>query len=100
MKPTMASNPVILITGANSGLGFETVKSLYKSTTAYTIFLGGRNIDKANAAAEEARTEFPWSASIISTVEIDIEDHESIFRAFEHVTTQHGRLDVLINNAG
>jgi NADP-dependent 3-hydroxy acid dehydrogenase YdfG len=58
-KTTMASDPVILITGANTGLGFETVKSLCQSPKAYTILLGGRSIDKANAAAKEAQIEFP-----------------------------------------
>jgi NAD(P)-dependent dehydrogenase (short-subunit alcohol dehydrogenase family) len=96
----MASNPVILITGANTGLGFETVKSLCQSPKAYTILLGGRSIDKANAAAKETQAEFPKSPSVITTVQVDIEDDNSISQAFEHVAIQYGRLDVLINNAG
>jgi len=96
----MASNPVILITGANTGLGFETVRSLCQSTKPYTILLGGRSIEKANAAAKEAQTEFPKSPSVIKTVQVDIEDDDSISQAFEHVEKEYGRVDVLINNAG
>ncbi|TVY81278.1 Short-chain dehydrogenase/reductase tropE, partial [Lachnellula suecica] len=96
----MSSNTIIFITGANTGLGFEVVKSLCQSSTAYTILLGGRDLSKANAAAEAARTEFPSSASVIKTVQIDIEDDASITNAYEHISSTYGRLDVLINNAG
>jgi NAD(P)-dependent dehydrogenase (short-subunit alcohol dehydrogenase family) len=96
----MASNPVILITGANTGLGFETVKALCQSPTAYIILLGGRSLEKANAAVQKAQTQFPLSASVIKAVQVDIEDDNSITQAFEHIAGQYGRLDVLINNAG
>jgi NADP-dependent 3-hydroxy acid dehydrogenase YdfG len=99
-KTTMSSNPIILITGANTGLGFETVKSLCQSPKAYTILLGGRSIEKANAAAERAQKEFPKSASIIKIVQVDIEDDDSISQAFEHVASQYGQVDILVNNAG
>ncbi|KAF4633507.1 hypothetical protein G7Y89_g4612 [Cudoniella acicularis] len=96
----MSSNPVILITGANTGLGFETVRSLCQSPKAYTIIIGGRSIDKANAAAKKAQTEFPESPSVLKTVQVDIEDDKSITQAFEYVSTEYGRVDVLVNNAG
>jgi NADP-dependent 3-hydroxy acid dehydrogenase YdfG len=96
----MASNTIILITGANTGLGFETVRTLCQSSKAYIILLGGRSIDKANAAAKEAQAEFPSSPSTIKTVQIDIEDDYSISQAFDHVFRTYGKLDILLNNAG
>ncbi len=96
----MTSNPIVLITGANTGIGFETVKALYQSSKAYTILLGGRNLEKANAAAQETQTLFPHCPSIIKTIQVDVEDDNSISRAFDHVTNEYGRLDVLVNNAG
>jgi NADP-dependent 3-hydroxy acid dehydrogenase YdfG len=96
----MASNPIVLITGANTGLGYETIRSLLQSSKTYTILLGGRSLDKANAAAKELQAEFAQSSSVIKTVQVDIEDDESIAKAYEHVASDYGRVDILINNAG
>lgn len=96
----MSSNPVVLITGANTGLGFETIKALWQSPKAYTILLGGRSLEKANAAAKKAQREFSESASVVTAVQVDIEDDNSISQLFKHVEKQYGRLDILINNAG
>lgn len=96
----MAPNPIILITGANTGLGFQTVRSLCQSSKAYIILLGGRNLEKANAAVKEVQEEFPQTSNTIVPVQVDIEDDDSIAKAFTLVSNQYGRLDVLINNAG
>lgn len=40
----MASNPIILIIGANMSLVFETAKALCQSTKGYTILFGGRSL--------------------------------------------------------
>lgn len=96
----MDTKPVLLITGANAGLGYETVRSLCQSSQAYTILLGGRSFDKATAAAKKAQEEFPQTSSVIKTIQVDIEDDESISRSYEHVSKEDCRLDVLVNNAG
>jgi NAD(P)-dependent dehydrogenase (short-subunit alcohol dehydrogenase family) len=96
----MSSNPILFITGGNTGLGFETIRSLCQSKKGYTILLGGRSIDKANTAAKAAQTEFPQSLSTIATIQIDIEDDVSISKAFDQIASRYGRLDILVNNAG
>lgn len=96
----MATETIVLITGGNTGLGFETVKALFRSKQTYTVLLGGRSIDKANAAVKAIKSEFPESPSNVTAIQIDIEDDDSISRALDNVTKSHGRVDVLINNAG
>lgn len=96
----MSNSPITLITGANTGIGFETIKALLGSPNTYTILLGGRSIQKAEDAVQLAKTQFPNSTSTLSAIQIDIEDDASISKAFEEVSAKYGRLDVLINNAG
>lgn len=96
----MSSNPIVMITGANSGLGFETVKALCQSSKAYTILLGGRSLEKANAAVQTAQRDFPTSPSVLTAVQVDVESDNSISQVFEYVAKQFGRVDILINNAG
>ncbi|OBT64157.1 hypothetical protein VE03_06251 [Pseudogymnoascus sp. 23342-1-I1] len=96
----MTSNPIILITGANTGIGFETIKALLGSPNTYTILLGGRSFQKAQDAVQVAKEQFPNSQSILSAIQVDIEDDASILKAFDEASAKHGRVDVLINNAG
>ncbi|KAJ4128311.1 hypothetical protein NW754_002303 [Fusarium falciforme] len=96
----MDGKKIVLITGANTGLGYEIVRALAGSDKAYEILLGGRSIEKAQSAAESARAEFPNSQSSIRPVQIDIEDDKSIDALFNEVKGNYGKLDALINNAG
>lgn len=91
---------VILITGANTGIGFEIVKSLCSSDQAYNIILGGRSLSKAQDAVSTAQKEFSSSQSKLYPVQIDIEHDDSIKRAFKEVQSNFGKLDALVNNAG
>lgn len=90
----------LLITGGNTGLGFEIIKALCSSDEVYQILLGGRSLQKADDAAKKALTEFPETRSRIQAVQIDIEDDQSIEALYQQVRSEHGHLDILINNAG
>ena len=96
----MASPITVFITGANTGLGLYTVKALYRSTVAYNVLLGARDLNKATAAIDEVKREYPDSASNIEPIQIDLEDDTSITQAYEAISKKHDKIDVLLNNAG
>ncbi|KID74198.1 Short-chain dehydrogenase/reductase tropE [Metarhizium brunneum] len=91
---------IILVTGANTGLGLEIVKALCGSIAQYEILLGGRSLDKAKAAVSEIVTSFPSASGRVTAIQVDVEDDDSIAAAFDTVKNKYGRLDVLVNNAG
>lgn len=91
---------IILITGANTGLGFEIVRALCSSAEQYQILLGGRSVERAEEAVKKALEEHPKTQSGIEAVQIDIDDDKSMDSLFQQVQSKYGRLDVLINNAG
>jgi len=97
----MSTTPLlVLITGANTGIGYETAKALYQSPITYKILLTGRSLQKAEAAAKKIESEIGQSPSTISTLQLDITDDKSIEAAVQKVTSDFGGLDILINNAG
>src|SRR6266404_3118525 len=90
---------IALVTGANKGIGFETVRQLARE--GFRVFLGARNQESGNAAAEKLNQE-TRNARIgnVSFLQIDIADPKSIKRAAEEFSKQSDRLDALVNNAG
>ncbi|KAF2844632.1 NAD(P)-binding protein [Plenodomus tracheiphilus IPT5] len=96
----MSSKEVVLVTGANTGLGYQIVRALCGSEKRYDVLIGSRSLSKADQAIDELRKEFPDSSSTLQPIQVDVESDESINSAFEQVKQQHGKLDALINNAG
>ncbi|KAL7764000.1 hypothetical protein ACKLNR_005145 [Fusarium oxysporum f. sp. zingiberi] len=94
----MDGRKLVLVTGANTGLGFQIVKAICSSDTEYEVLVGGRSIQKAEQAITSLKEQFP--SSHLHAIQVDIEDDASIVSAFEHVKTKYGKLDALINNAG
>ncbi|KAJ4337903.1 hypothetical protein N0V95_008198 [Ascochyta clinopodiicola] len=96
----MSEKHTVLITGGNTGIGYETVKALYASPDAYTILMGSRTLSKAQTAIETLRAEISDSKSDIIPIQLDIEDDQSILDAYEEVKSKYSKIDTLINNAG
>ncbi|KAH7192942.1 uncharacterized protein B0J16DRAFT_361247 [Fusarium flagelliforme] len=97
----MAENKeIVLITGGNTGIGFETVKALFRSSKTYHILLGSRDTGKGDKAVAELEEEFPNAKSSVDVVQIDIVEDQGISHLFETVKSKFGRIDILINNAG
>lgn len=95
-----ASPRVTFITGANTGLGFEILKSLCRSQRPYTVYAGSRDIPKGEAALEELKKEYPSTHSTFIPIQVDLESDESIEKAVNTVADKEKRIDVLVNNGG
>ncbi|KAF2113384.1 hypothetical protein BDV96DRAFT_496435 [Lophiotrema nucula] len=96
----MASKGIVLITGANTGIGYQTVKALASSSKTYTVLLGTRSLEKGKDAIEQLKSEVPDTKSEIVPIQIDIMDDASIEKCHKEVESKYGRVDALINNAG
>ncbi|KAL0471372.1 hypothetical protein QR685DRAFT_542700 [Neurospora intermedia] len=103
--PRMNNETYTTRAGANQGIGYETAKNLVHSSADYHVILGSRDISKGEAAAQtllqaEAGDSVKATKGTASSVPLDVTDETSIAAAVEHVATDFGRLDVLVNNAG
>jgi NAD(P)-dependent dehydrogenase (short-subunit alcohol dehydrogenase family) len=96
----MAETSIVLITGGNTGIGYETVKALYASPQAHTILMGSRSLEKAKEAISTLQGEVTETKSEVVSIQIDIEDDSSIENAFKEVESKYGHIDALVNNAG
>ncbi|KAK2728970.1 short-chain dehydrogenase [Colletotrichum kahawae] len=91
---------VVLVTGGNTGLGFEVVKALYTSPLSYQIIIGCRTVAKGKSAIASLTHQAPESTSHLSIVQLDISQDSSIKNAVQDIESRFGHLDVLVNNAG
>ena len=87
---------VTVITGANSGIGFETAKE-FASKGAQTI-LACRNMEKAQAALARIQAEIPDAKAEI--MQLDLASLASVRRFADTFQSKTDRLDILANNAG
>ena len=85
-----------IVTGANSGLGFETARAL--AAKGCTVVLACRNPDKAEAAKARIQTESPHAA--LQCMALDLGSLASVRAFAQAYARNHTRLDLLINNAG
>ena len=85
---------IVLITGANKGIGFATARLL--GSRGMTVLIGSRDAGRGQAAVGSLR-----EAGIDArAVTLDVTDEASIENAASWVAAEFGHLDVLVNNAG
>ncbi|KAJ4264440.1 hypothetical protein NW762_005640 [Fusarium torreyae] len=92
------SGKVILVTGGNTGLGFEAISQLSKHKPKH-IYLAARSEEKANEAINKIREMNP-DAAPITFLQLDLGSFTSIKAAAASFESMSERLDILINNAG
>jgi NAD(P)-dependent dehydrogenase (short-subunit alcohol dehydrogenase family) len=94
-SPVAVEPRVALVTGANRGLGLAIARGLARQ--GLHVVLAARQAAAAEGAraqlADEGLPDTSWQ-------QLDVTDSASVFRAFAETQRAHGRLDVLVNNAG
>jgi NAD(P)-dependent dehydrogenase (short-subunit alcohol dehydrogenase family) len=79
---------VALVTGASSGIGFETAKLLLQDN--FKVYVAARRVEKMEQLVELGAV----------PIAMDLTFDETIIKAIDQITSECGKLDVLINNAG
>lgn len=87
---------VAVITGANTGLGYETAAAL--AARGAHVVLAVRNLDKGKDAAALISRRNPGAS--VALQELDLTSLDSIRSAAEQLRADHDRIDLLVNNAG
>ncbi|MBQ2945695.1 MAG: SDR family NAD(P)-dependent oxidoreductase [Clostridia bacterium] len=82
------ANRVCIVTGASSGIGFETAMLLAKN--GEKVYAAARRLDKMEPLKEFG----------VITVETDVTKEKELFALISRAFSENGRIDVLINNAG
>ncbi|OBH83440.1 SDR family NAD(P)-dependent oxidoreductase [Mycobacterium scrofulaceum] len=87
---------VAVITGANTGLGYETAAAL--ADHGARVVLAVRNLDKGKDAAARITAASPHADVVLQ--ELDLTSLDSVRAAAEQLKADYDRIDLLINNAG
>ncbi|HCB75692.1 MAG TPA: oxidoreductase [Sphingomonas bacterium] len=90
---------IALVTGASSGFGRMIATDLARA--GHTVYASMRATRGRNAATvAELASLARWEAIDLRAIELDVQDEASVLAAVEAITAEHGRIDVLVHNAG
>ncbi len=84
----------VLITGSNSGIGRST--AILLAAQGYEVYAAMRDLDKATKLLDGAAA----ANTQVKPIVLDVNDDASVRDAVASIETDHGPLDILINNAG
>ncbi|NOW96454.1 SDR family NAD(P)-dependent oxidoreductase [Mucilaginibacter sp. SG564] len=90
-QTSSANKLVALVTGANQGVGNEIAKAL--AANRYNVYVGSRKLDNGEKAAAEI-------GENAKAIQLDVTRQQTINEAVVRIEDEHGRLDLLVNNAG
>ncbi|GGD77215.1 SDR family NAD(P)-dependent oxidoreductase [Croceicoccus mobilis] len=85
---------IALVTGANKGIGLEIARQLAQA--GVFVLMGARDAARGKAAADELL----YSGLNVASIQIAVDERESVASAISEIKADHGRLDILVNNAG
>ncbi|KAL8689738.1 MAG: hypothetical protein Q9218_004652 [Villophora microphyllina] len=89
---------IVLITGANSGVGYAASKVLTSASPDFHVIMAGRSIEKVQKALSEIQS--TGIKGTLTPLQLDVTDEDSVLKAADYVSETFGHLDALVNNAG
>jgi NAD(P)-dependent dehydrogenase (short-subunit alcohol dehydrogenase family) len=92
------ANKTIIITGANSGLGYEATKAF--ATKGATVIMACRSIERGQQAATDIRNNVDMASGDLTVRQCDLASLESIKSFAAAVSREYDSIDILSNNAG
>ncbi|MBT8115581.1 MAG: SDR family NAD(P)-dependent oxidoreductase [Arenicella sp.] len=90
----------ILVTGANKGIGLAVVKAILSEQQQFRVLLGSRDLERGEAARDEALGDTGVDAERLAVVAIDVGDERSVAEAATGLQNSDDELYGLVNNAG
>ena len=99
----MNSERIILVTGANRGIGRAIVQAILEKSDDTSVYLGARDLNRGAAAITELKELNPAWADRISVLELDVSSDSSVDSAADIVrqnSSKKGQLYGIVNNAG
>lgn len=95
MHTSQSDTPkVILLTGASSGIGEATARHL--AAAGHRLVIGARRVERLHALSDELRVR----GAVVDSLALDVTRLDDLQKMAELALERHGRVDVLINNAG
>ena len=92
-------NNVIVVTGASSGFGLMSARAL--AHVGHTVYAGMRETQGRNAARVAEVRQYASEHGIdLRAIEMDVASQASVDAAMAQIVAEHGRLDVVVHNAG
>jgi NAD(P)-dependent dehydrogenase (short-subunit alcohol dehydrogenase family) len=90
----MNDQKVVIVTGSSSGIGLES--ALLLARNGYVTYATMRSPEKDTTIKTAAQKE----GLPVMAVQLDVNDDNSVKNAVDHIISEAGRIDVLVNNAG
>jgi len=90
-------NKTIIVTGGNSGLGYEDVKAF--ASKGAKVIMACRSLERGKEAANRIKEELSQEVDI-QVMKLDLASLESIADFCDEFLKENNRLDILMNNAG
>ena len=98
--PYMKDKKIVVITGANAGIGYHTTEQL--AQRGATVVMCCRSVSRAEQARDQILKDNPATISPqqLQLLQLDLGSLQSVRQAAQELSYRHSKIDILINNAG